>query len=355
MGTELKVLTTDKKSEMTSIRDQRLYRWQTAVIGIITDLLEFRDDVTGGHISRTQKYLSVLLNKMVEKRIYYDEISNWDLDAVVASASLHDIGKIAISDAILNKPNKLTKDEFEIMKTHVIIGVAAIKAIKRETGDGMFLHHAELMAGTHHEKWDGSGYPSRLKKYGIPLEGRLMAIADVYDALISERPYKKALSLEQAACTIRSGRGNHFDPVLVDVFSEVSEDFARIVSEDRCLNDLAAARHSWSGEWDTVYGTLILDQLGDDVVGSYPYNFGKLVGTCRGNVLSGTWMESTGCVLHKNEEDIEATCFETGGTSGDFMFTMSEDGSSFIGKWRPISGGNWFAWRGKKRQILSFE
>jgi putative two-component system response regulator len=166
---------------------------------------------------------------MIEEGVYRDEISDWDMDYLLPSAQLHDVGKIAISDLILNKPGKLTPEEFEIMKTHVIIGVQVIKRVEDNATEHNFLKHARLIAGGHHEKWDGSGYPAGLSGTAIPLEGRLMAIADVYDALISKRPYKRPLSANDARQIIEGGRGTHFDPELVDVFSKVSDQFANVV------------------------------------------------------------------------------------------------------------------------------
>jgi putative two-component system response regulator len=153
------------------------------------------------------------------------------MDFFLPSAQLHDVGKIAITDLILNKPGKLTEEEFEVMKTHVAVGVDAIEKIMNNAEEHAFLRHTLCIAGTHHEKWDGSGYPMGLKGLNIPLEGRLMAIADVYDALISERPYKKAFTHEEACEIIESGAGSHFDPVLVEVFRKVEDEFARVAQE----------------------------------------------------------------------------------------------------------------------------
>ena len=155
------------------------------------------------------------------------------MDFFLPSAQLHDVGKIAITDLILNKPGKLTPEEFEIMKTHVTVGVAAIEKIMQNAEEHAFLNHAVLIAGTHHEKWDGSGYPKGLKGRNIPLEGRLMAIADVYDALITVRPYKKAFTHEEACKIIEEGAGTHFDPSLVEVFKRVKDDFKMVVLENK--------------------------------------------------------------------------------------------------------------------------
>jgi len=202
---------------------------QNAVMSTVADLVEFRDKLTGGHITRTQSYLQELFNEMVRAGIYTEEISKWNIEFFLPSAQLHDVGKIAITDLILNRPSKLTPEEFEIMKTHVPVGVDAIEHIISKAKEHTFLNHAVLIAGTHHEKWDGSGYPKGLKSTDIPIEGRLMAIVDVYDALISARPYKIAFSHEQACKIIEDGAGTHFDPVLIEVFKRVKGEFEKIV------------------------------------------------------------------------------------------------------------------------------
>jgi len=138
---------------------------------------------------------------------------------------LHDVGKINVSDLILNKPGKLTPEEFEDMRRHAAEGEQIIGRIIAKTGEEDFLSHAKLFAGYHHERWDGTGYPCGLKGEDIPLQGRIMAIADVYDALISERPYKKAFTYEEAVKIIMEGRETQFDPVLTDLFFNVADKF----------------------------------------------------------------------------------------------------------------------------------
>ena len=214
--------------EMVRAKTRQVTDLQNAVLNTVAELVEFRDNLTGGHVTRTQKYLEQLLITLLSEKIYDEEIKKWDFTFLLPSAQLHDVGKIAISDAILNKPGKLTYEEFEIMKKHVDFGVKAIERIQHGTIEDAFLRHAGTFAGTHHEKWDGTGYPNKLAGDGIPLEGRLMAVADVYDALISVRPYKKKMSHEEAERIIIDGRGTHFDPILVDVFKKVSHEFAEI-------------------------------------------------------------------------------------------------------------------------------
>jgi len=165
---------------------------------------------------------------MAEQNIYTDEICNWDMDFFVSSSQLHDVGKIAISDMILNKPSPLTADEYEVMKTHVTLGADAINRMQANVGGNDFLSYALTFALTHHERWDGEGYPYRLKGDTIPLIGRLMAVADVYDALVSARPYKQALSPDEAASIIRKGKGTQFDPQIVEAFEAAADRFAEI-------------------------------------------------------------------------------------------------------------------------------
>jgi len=209
-------------------KTSEVFDLQAAVLSTVADLVEFRDKQTGGHITRTQLYLQALLNEMLRGGVYAEEASGWNADYFLPSAQLHDVGKIAISDLILNKPGPLTQEEFEIMKTHVPVGVQAIELIMSKTKEHTFLSHALLFAGTHHEKWDGSGYDGGLSGDNIPIEGRMMAIADVYDALISVRPYKKALTHEEACSIIEKGAGTHFDPALIDVFKKVKGEFERV-------------------------------------------------------------------------------------------------------------------------------
>ncbi|MDR0222163.1 MAG: response regulator [Oscillospiraceae bacterium] len=196
-----------------------------ATIKVLSDVVESRDEVTGGHIARTQKYLEILVNELLRAGTYAARISEWDMTLLLPSAQLHDVGKIKISDLVLNKPGKLTDEEYEIIKTHCGEGEKIIERIIAETKDDGFLNHAKMFAGYHHEKWNGKGYPRGLSGEEIPLEGRIMAIADVYDALVSERPYKKPFTHEQAAEIIKKDAGAHFDPKIAEAFLRVADDF----------------------------------------------------------------------------------------------------------------------------------
>jgi len=200
---------------------------QDALLKTMSNLVECRDDVTGGHVERTEHFLDIFMAEMVKQRVYHEVLDTWDIKFFLQSAQLHDVGKIAIRDNILMKPGPLTKEEFEEMKKHTTFGEKVIEKIQQGSRESVFLTHAKIMAGTHHEKWDGSGYPRGLAGSNIPLQGRLMALVDVYDALVSERPYKKAFPAEQAIQIIKEGSGIQFDPVLVAVFTTAALRFNR--------------------------------------------------------------------------------------------------------------------------------
>ncbi|MDR2131718.1 MAG: response regulator [Clostridiales Family XIII bacterium] len=191
---------------------------QNAVLATVSELVECRDDITGGHVERTSRTMRKLVSEMMKQGVYLDELSSWDIELFLQSSQLHDVGKISIHDDILLKPGKLTKEEFEEMKKHALFGEEIIDRIQRNTSENVFLTHAKILAGSHHEKWDGSGYPRGTVGENIPLQGRLMAIADVYDALVSKRPYKEAFSHEMAMRIINESRGTHFDPAILDAF-----------------------------------------------------------------------------------------------------------------------------------------
>jgi putative two-component system response regulator len=165
---------------------------------------------------------------MIERKLYDDEFYDLDLDSLASSARLHDVGKISISDIILNKPGKLTDEEYEAMKMHAIEGENIINQIASRTDDVEFLENARLFAGFHHERWDGKGYPRGIAGADIPLHGRIMAIADVYDALVSERPYKKAFTAPETVRIIMESAGTQFDPDIANVFFEVRDKFFEV-------------------------------------------------------------------------------------------------------------------------------
>jgi len=213
-----------QRTEQLAQRTEQLVRLQNGIVFTLADVVENRDSNTGGHIDRTSVYIRILINAMLEQGVYADEMNGWDLDSVVSSARLHDLGKIAIPDSVLNKPGKLTDEEFDVIKTHPEAGARIIAQMTTRTGDAVFLNNAKLFAAYHHEKWDGSGYPYGLADVEIPLHGRIMAVIDVYDALVSDRPYKKAFSHEKAVSIILEDSGSHFDPSIASVFNKVNND-----------------------------------------------------------------------------------------------------------------------------------
>jgi putative two-component system response regulator len=224
---------TDNLEGLVEQKTAKIVQLQDAILSTVAELVEFRDNTTGGHIDRTQSYLRLLVESMTERGLYREAVAVWDVNLLIQSAQLHDVGKINIPDSILNKPAKLTDEEFAIMKNHAERGKEAIKKIIDKVDESDFLHQAALMAYTHHERWDGRGYPQGLKGEEIPLHGRLMAIADVYDALISERPYKKAFTHEEAVKIITEGKGTQFDPLLTELFEDIESDFRSIAAGDK--------------------------------------------------------------------------------------------------------------------------
>ena len=208
---------------MVKDKTQDVLDLQNALLKTMAEMVEYRDYVTGGHIERTQQGIKILLEEIDRSELFQEETKGWDTDLLLQSSQLHDVGKISISDLILKKPGKLDDEEFTEMKKHVVSGEQIIKKIGTMTKESDFLKYAEIFAASHHERWDGTGYPRGLKENDIPLLGRIMAIVDVYDALTSVRPYKKAFSHEEAVNIITEGSGKQFDPLLVDVFLRIAE------------------------------------------------------------------------------------------------------------------------------------
>jgi putative two-component system response regulator len=202
---------------------------QQVSIRALAHLAEIRDPETGNHLRRTQNYVHCLASGLKQRPKYTALMTDRYIDLLARSAPLHDIGKVGIPDYILLKPGKLTEEEFTIMKTHAKLGSDAIQKAEDEMSMPLpFLLIAKEIAHWHHEKWDGSGYPDALAGQDIPLSARIMALADVYDALTSARPYKVAMTSEAARDIIVAGKGKHFDPTLVEVFLENLDEFVAI-------------------------------------------------------------------------------------------------------------------------------
>jgi len=210
-------------------RTSQLSELQDVAMVAMGALAESRDPETGNHIRRTQRYVKILAKEVAKHPKYQDFLTPQVITSLYKSAPLHDIGKVGIQDSILLKPGKLTDEEFEIMKCHTTYGRDALAAAEEsfESADN-FLVFAKEIAYSHQEKWDGSGYPEGLAGEDIPLSARLMAIADVYDALISKRVYKPAFSHEKAIQIIAEGRGTHFEPLLVDSFLNIVDEFNQV-------------------------------------------------------------------------------------------------------------------------------
>lgn len=204
---------------------------QDATIVILASLVETRDNETGNHIRRTQHYVRALARHLQVHPAFAADLAGPQIDILFKSAPLHDIGKVGIPDSILLKPGRLDPAEFEIMKTHARLGYDAIENAERQLGITVdFLACAKEIALNHHEKWDGSGYPAGLAGTAIPVSARLMAVADVYDALTTKRVYKDAMSHDEAVTIILDGRGRHFDPRVVDAFAEIAGQFRDIAA-----------------------------------------------------------------------------------------------------------------------------
>ncbi|GAB4480772.1 MAG: two-component system response regulator [Anaerolineales bacterium] len=216
-------------------RTQELEEAHDVTINGFATLAEFRDQETGAHILRTRQYVRLLAQYLSVHPRFVTQLRSEEIDLLYKSAPLHDIGKIAVPDRILLKPGKLTPEEFEEMKKHTIYGYDALTRAE-QTANGAhnsFLRLAREIAYTHHEKWDGSGYPQGLAGDAIPVSGRLMALADIYDALISKRVYKDALPHDLAVEIISSERGRHLDPDVVDAFLDLQDTFWNIAQTIR--------------------------------------------------------------------------------------------------------------------------
>jgi putative two-component system response regulator len=223
--------------KMVTLRTMQLKDASLEVIWRLTAASEYRDNETGAHIKRMSHYSAVIAQKM--------GLARKTVGTILSAAPMHDIGKIGIPDAILLKTDKLDANEWEVMKQHTIIGGNILTGSKIG-----FVRMGAMIAMTHHEKWDGSGYPQGLRANQIPLAGRIVALADVFDALTSKRPYKEAFSIEKSNRIIEQGRGNHFDPYVVDTFFSVQDEILHIKEkyQDEKQNPLLCMDHMLNDE-----------------------------------------------------------------------------------------------------------
>ena len=214
-------------------KNEAISTFQSGMINVMADLVESRDQSTGEHIKNTSEYVAIICDELIKEGKFSDVLNEEFKNNIVSSAPMHDIGKIKISDTILNKPGKFTDEEYEIMKTHAAEGAKIISTVKKTVeSDALkedYLGEAENMAHYHHEKWNGKGYPCGLKGEEIPLSARIMAVADVFDALVAVRVYKPAMPFEKALSIIKESSGEHFDPAIVEAFVN-AEDKIRAVT-----------------------------------------------------------------------------------------------------------------------------
>ena len=211
-----------------SFYHERISSMQSGMITFMAEVVENRDDNTGGHIRRTAEYVERIAKELKRQGLYSDILTERYMSDMVVAAPLHDIGKIHIPDAVLNKPGKLTEEEFQVMKTHTTAGEELLTHAKADLGESGYLNMALEMAAYHHEWWNGKGYPYGISGEEIPLCARIMAVADVFDALTSKRCYKCAMPLEKAYSIIREESGTHFDPAVVEAFFLTAENMETI-------------------------------------------------------------------------------------------------------------------------------
>ena len=224
-----------QQREQSETQNRTIARLQSGLILVLADIVESRDKCTGDHVQKTAEYTRIIMEQMRRDGSYTEELTDDFVEDVVHSAPLHDVGKIEVPDAILNKPGRLTDEEFEEIKEHTVAGrdiiSSAIAAVSEETSG--YLIEARNLAYCHHEKWDGTGYPQGLAGEAIPLSARIMAVADVFDALISKRSYKDAFPFTMAMDIIREGSGTHFDPKVAGAFLRAEDEVRRIACADK--------------------------------------------------------------------------------------------------------------------------
>jgi putative two-component system response regulator len=208
--------------------EQTVKELEESIVTSFAELIECKDDNAGTHVLRTGKYVEILGRKLFEEGTFGDGLTREELDMMVRAAPFHDIGKIGVSDTLLLKEDALTKNEYEEVKRHTLIGARFLAAIYERTPEQHYLKFAKLIAESHHERYDGGGYPHGLAGDAIPLCARIMAVANVYDGCITDRVYRRALSHEEACRVIIEGKGSWFDPRIVEVFEGMRDEFPRV-------------------------------------------------------------------------------------------------------------------------------
>ncbi len=232
--------TLEQYLELYQLRKENIHaeKYQSALYNGFAGLVDSRDEETGDHLKNATKYFNILLEEAIAHDYYKDILIEEDVKDLLRSATLHDIGKIGINDGVLRKPSSLDTEEYEYMKTHTTLGMQAFDKVIKETGGNRWLYLAKDIAYCHHERWDGTGYPNGLAGEEIPIYARIMTVADVYDALTSERCYKDALTHQQAMEIIIEGKGNLFDPRLVELFVSANQRFeAELLGTNKTTDD----------------------------------------------------------------------------------------------------------------------
>ena len=214
--------------DMVDEKTETVVELQNAVLQVIAEISDFREDKLSDHVTRTKNYLNILIDAAIMSNDYKERTKKWDVGLLLQSSQLHDIGKLGINENILMKSSSLTGDEFDEIKKHTLVCERILDKVKKNTNLQEFFDHAKMFAATHHERWDGTGYPNGLKGEEIPLESRLMAVADVYDTLLQARPYRPAYSHDEAVKIIKGESGSHFDPDVVKLFLTNSERFREV-------------------------------------------------------------------------------------------------------------------------------
>lgn len=215
---------------MVELQLQRITQLQSDIIITMANLIESRDGTTGEHVRRTSRYVEFFINKLIEKGIYVQELDSEFVGYINKATPLHDIGKITVSDIILQKPGRFTEEEYDIMKTHAQAGRQLIQENISKMIDSKFVDVASDIAAYHHEKWNGKGYPEGLKGEEIPLCARIVAVADVFDALVAKRQYKEGMTAQEAIAIMEKDRGESFEPVLLDAFIDSLPEIERLMA-----------------------------------------------------------------------------------------------------------------------------
>jgi putative two-component system response regulator len=213
--------------ELAEKQAQKILSMRESIYDAVTSIIEYRSLESGRHVKRIRMFCEAQLDFLCKNGIYTAELDQHTAEMIARASSLHDIGKVSIPDRILTKPGPLTSEEMEIMKTHSEIGSRFIDSLA-DYDDELFVRYARQICRHHHEHWDGKGYPDGLKGHQIPLSARVVAVADVYDALVSPRVYKPAYSHEKATQILMEEKGKLFDPTLIDVYTQIEDSFVEI-------------------------------------------------------------------------------------------------------------------------------